>query len=177
MEAKTVTESQALLAHWMGPTDANGAGNIHGGTVLKLIDEVAGVAAVKHARSRVVTASMDSVAFLVPLFVGEVVTFKASVNAAWRTSMEIGIRVEAENPVTGEIRHSNTAYATFVAIDEHGHPREIAPLIAETAQQQRRMGEAQLRRSNRLAEREEIRRRRAAEPPLGHPAPAPAPDR
>ena len=80
MNAKTVTESQALLAHWMGPTDANGNGNIHGGTVMKLIDEVAGIAALKHAGRRIVTASLDSVTFLVPLYVGDVVTFKASVN-------------------------------------------------------------------------------------------------
>ena len=166
MESKTVTESQALLAHWMGPNDANGSGNIHGGTVMKLIDEVAGVAALKHARRRIVTASMDSVTFLVPLYVGDVVTFKASVNAAWRTSMEVGIRVEAENPVTGEIRHSNTAYATFVALDENSRPAQVRPLVAETARQERRMSEAQLRRRNRLTEREEIRARRAAEGPL-----------
>jgi acyl-CoA hydrolase len=166
MQAKSVAQSQALLAHWMGPIDANGAGNIHGGTVMKLIDEVAGVAAVKHAGTRVVTASMDRVTFLVPLHVGEVVTFKASVNAAWRTSMEIGIRVEAENPVTGEIRHSNTAYTTFVALDEHYRPAEIPPLIAEGPQQERRMQEAQLRRSNRLTEREQIRAQRSAEPPI-----------
>jgi acyl-CoA hydrolase len=165
MQPKTVTESQALLAHWMGPQDTNGSGNIHGGTVLKLIDEVAGVAALKHSGNRIVTASMDRVTFLVPLMVGDVVTFKASVNAAWHTSMEVGVRVEAENPATGEVRHSNTAYTTFVALGPDDRPVPVAPLVAETPHQERRMREAQLRRRNRLAEREEILARREAEEP------------
>jgi acyl-CoA hydrolase len=170
MQPKSVTESQALLAHWMGPSDANGSGNIHGGTILKLIDEVAGVAALKHCRRRIVTVGMDRVTFIVPLFVGEIVTFKASVNAAWHSSMEIGIRVEAENPVTGEIRHSNTAYATFVALDDDNRPTPVPPLRAETTHQERRMREAQIRRSNRLAEREAILARRASEDPPTPPA-------
>jgi acyl-CoA hydrolase len=159
MEPKPVAESQVLLAHWMGPTDANGSGNIHGGVIMKLVDEAAGLAAVKHSRQQVVTAGMDRMAFLVPLFVGDLVTLKATVNAAWRTSMEIGVRVEAENPRSGEVRHSNTAYMTFVALDEHGRPATVPPALAETPTEQRRMGEAELRRTNRLAERAELARR------------------
>jgi acyl-CoA hydrolase len=163
VEARTVEESRSALVHWMGPTDANSAGFVHGGVVMKLIDEVAGVAAVRHSRNRVVTAGADRLTFLTPIHVGELVTLQASVNAAWNTSMEVGIRVETENPRTGGSRHTNTAYLTMVAVDEHGHPTQVPPLIAESPEELRREAEAQLRRTNRLAEREQILERRARE--------------
>jgi acyl-CoA hydrolase len=163
MDPKPVAGSSALLAHWMGPTDANGAGNIHGGVIMKLVDEVAGLTAIKHARQRVVTVGMDRMDFLVPISVGELVTFKAMVNAAWTTSMEIGVRVEAENPMSGEVRHTNTAYLTYVALDAENRPAPVPPARAESPVQRHRMSEAQLRRRNRLAERAEIVARRAAE--------------
>jgi acyl-CoA hydrolase len=147
----------------MGPTDANSAGFVHGGVVMKLIDEAAGVAAVRHSRSRVVTAGADRLTFLQPIHVGELVTLQASVNAAWRTSMEVGVRVQTENPRTGEERHTNTAYLTMVAVDEDGHPTEVPALIAQSPDELRREAEAQLRRSNRLAEREQILARRGSE--------------
>jgi acyl-CoA hydrolase len=163
MEPKPVAESQVLLAHWMGPTDANGSGNIHGGTIMKLADEAAGLAAIKHSRTRVTTAGVDRMAFLVPVFVGELVTFKAMVNAAWRTSMEMGVRVEAENPLTGEVRHTNSAYFTFVALDDERRPTPVAAAVAATPTEQRRMREAELRRTNRLDERAEMLARRSEE--------------
>ncbi len=163
MDARTPSESTAQLVHWMGPTDANSTGNIHGGTVMKFVDEAAGLAAVKHARKRVVTAAMDRMIFLVPIRIGQLVTFTATVNAAWRTSMEVGVRVVAENPRTGEVQHTNTAYLTMVALDEDGLPSEVPALTPVTPDEQRRMREAELRRANRLAEREEIKRRRALE--------------
>jgi acyl-CoA hydrolase len=144
----------------MGLADANSAGNVHGGTVMKLCDEAAGIAAIKHSRCRVVTAGMDRMTFLIPVRVGELVTFSATVNAAWRTSMEVGVRVEAEDPRTGEVRHTNTAYLTMVAVDEAGRPTQVPPLHPQTATEQRRMREAELRRANRLAERDEILARR-----------------
>jgi acyl-CoA hydrolase len=144
----------------MGPTDANSAGFVHGGVVMKLIDEVAGVAAVRLSRSRVVTAGADRLTFLLPIHVGELVTLRASVNAAWHTSMEVGIRVETENPRTGEARHTNTAYLTMVAVDDDGRPAQVPPLVTGTPDELRREAEAQLRRSNRLAEREQILERR-----------------
>lgn len=162
MEPRDVVESEALLAHWMGPGDANATGNIHGGTIMRLVDEVAGIAAVKFCGGRVVTVSMDRMDFLVPVYVGDVVTFKATVNAAWNTSMEIGVRVVAENPATGEVRHSNTAYLTFVTLDEHGRPTRVPPARARGAEQQRRMREAQHRRSSRLTLREELLAHRRA---------------
>ena len=122
MDARPAADSDVTLAHWMGPLDANGAGFVHGGTVMKLCDEAGGLAAVKHSRSRVVTASMDRMTFLVPIHVGELVTFQASVNAVWHTSMEVGVRVDTENPRTGVRRHSNSAYMTMVAVDEQGNP-------------------------------------------------------
>jgi acyl-CoA hydrolase len=156
MDPKPSSQSQAQLARWMGILDANSAGNIHGGTVMKLCDEAAALAAVKHSRHRVVTAAMDRMNFLYPIRIGELVTFSAMVNAVWRTSMEVGVRVDAENPRTGETRHTNTAYITMVALDDEGNPAGVPPLIAETPEQQRRMREAELRRANRLAEREQI---------------------
>jgi acyl-CoA hydrolase len=156
MEARRVAESQTQLVQWMGIQDANSAGFIHGGSVMKLCDEAAGVVAVKHSRSRVVTAGVDRMTFVAPVYVGELLTFSASVNAAWRTSMEIGVRVEAENPRTGERRHTSSAYLTMVALDEQGQPTEVPGLITETDEQRRREADAQVRRRNRLREREEI---------------------
>jgi acyl-CoA hydrolase len=152
-----------VLVHWMGVTDANSAGNIHGGTIMKLADEASGIAAVKYSRQRVVTAGMDRMDFLVPIYVGELVTFKATVNAAWRTSMEVGVRVEAENPLTGERRHTNTAYLTMVALDVDGRPAPVPPPLVTTPAQQRRQREAEMRRANRLAERQQILAHRSAE--------------
>jgi acyl-CoA hydrolase len=146
----------------MGIVDANSAGYVHGGTVMKLCDEVAGLAAVRHSRCRVVTAGMDRMTFLEPIHIGELVTFTASVNAAWRTSMEVGVRVEAEQPREGSVRHTNTAYLTMVALDEAGRPTEVPPLEAESADEQRREREAQTRRRNRLAERDELQRQQPA---------------
>jgi acyl-CoA hydrolase len=163
MEPRPVSQSQTQLIQWMGVTDANSAGFIHGGVVMKLCDEAAGAAAVKHSRCRVVTAGVDRMAFLTPVHVGELVTFSASVNAAWRTSMEVGVRVDAENPRTGERRHTNSAYLTMVAVDEDGQPVPVPGLVAETPEQHAREAEAQVRRRNRLRERDEIIERRKAE--------------
>jgi acyl-CoA hydrolase len=163
MDPKPASESCAVLSHWMGITDANSAGNVHGGTVMKLADEAAGLAAIKHARTRVVTAAMDRMTFLVPISVGELVTLKARVNAAWRTSMEVGVRVEAENPLTGESRHTNTAYLTMVALDATGRPSPVPPLATSTPTEQRRAHEAEIRRANRLTERDQIREHRGLE--------------
>ncbi len=156
MDARPASDSQATLAHWMGPLDANGAGFVHGGTVMKLCDEAAGLAAIKHSHRRVVTASMDRMTFMVPLHVSELVSFQASVNAVWHTSMEVGVRVDTENPRTGERRHSNSAYFTMVAVDDEGKPVPVSPLLTESDAERRRESEAQLRRRNRLAEREQI---------------------
>ena len=144
------------MVKWMGIGDANSAGFVHGGVVMKLCDEAAGIAAIRHCRGRVVTAAMDRMTFILPVNVGELVTCSASVNAAWRTSMEVGVRVEAERPLTGERRHTSTAYLTMVAVDEQGTPTAVPPLTAESEAERRRQREAELRRRNRLAERDQI---------------------
>ena len=140
----------------MGVEDANTAGFVHGGTVLRYCDEAAGLAAVRHSRGRVVTAGLDRMTFVSPVEIGEVLTFKATVNAAWRTSMEVGVRVEAESPRTGAVRHTSTAYLTMVALDDEGRPTAVPALACQTETERRREGEAQLRRANRLAERDQI---------------------
>ena len=140
--------------------DANNGGNVHGGVIMYLCDEVAGIAAVRHSGCRVVTVAMDRMTFLHPVFVGNLVTVRATVNAAWHTSMEVGVRVESEVVSTGERLHTSTAYLTMVALDEEGHPAEVPPVTPETADEERRQREAQLRRDNRLGEREAIKRGR-----------------
>ena len=136
--------------------DANNGGNVHGGVIMYLCDEVAGIAAVRHSGTRVVTVAMDRMTFLHPVYVGHLVTVKATVNAAWHTSMEVGVRVEAENIRSGELTHTSTAYLTMVALDEDGRPAAVPPIAPESGDEERRAREAQLRRDNRLAEREHI---------------------
>ena len=163
MDERPVKASSSVLVHWMGVTDINTSGTVHGGTVLKLCDEVAGLAAIRHSSCRVVTAGLDRVTFLEPIHQGDLVTFTASVNAVWRTSMEVGVRVVAERPKDGGApRHTNTAYFTMVALDEDGRPTAVPPLRPETEAELRREREAQLRRRNRLAEREDLLRHREA---------------
>ncbi len=147
----------------MGIGDANTAGNVHGGVIMHLCDEVAGIAAVRHSGRRVVTAAMDRMTFRHPVFVGALVNVSATVNAAWRSSMEVGVRVESENVRTGEVVHTSTAYLTMVALDDEGRPAEVPPIKPETADEQRRAREAQLRRDNRLAERQRIEEERGSQ--------------
>jgi acyl-CoA hydrolase len=123
---------------------------------MRLCDEVAGIAAIRHCGVRVVTAGMDRMTFLDPVHIGQLVTVRAMVNAAWRTSMEVGVRVESEHVRTREVAHTSTAYLTMVALDDSGRPTEVPPLAPETPQERRREQEAQLRRDNRLAERDAI---------------------
>lgn len=153
MKAKSVKETSVIIAQEMNPQDANPAGNVHGGVIMKLIDTAAGVVAKRHAGSNVVTASIDSLDFHHPVYVGDVVFFKASINYVGNTSMEVGVRVEAENPITGEIRHTASAYLTFVALDENGKPRKVPPIIVETEEEKRRYKDAERRRHIRLAEK------------------------
>ena len=157
MDARPPSASRSVLTQWMGVANANNAGNVHGGAIMRLCDEVAGIAAVRHSGRRVVTAAMDRMTFLHPVFVGNLVTVKASVNAAWHTSMEVGVRVESENVRAGEVTHTSTAYLTMVALDDEGRPAPVPPVAPESPEEERRAREAQVRRDNRLAEREQIR--------------------
>lgn len=155
MEGKRVDESRVVMAELMNPGDANPWGNVHGGVVMRLIDTAAGAAAIRHARTRTVTASIDRMDFHHPVFVGDLVTLKASVNMVGRTSMEVGVRVEAENLVTGEVRHTNSAYLTYVALDSEYRTTPVPPLILESEEDLRRNHQARARRELRLRERKE----------------------
>lgn len=149
-EAKTVSGSKTTMARTMLPSDANPYGNVHGGEVMKLIDACAGAAATRHARSRVVTAFVDQLSFLAPVYVGNLVTARASVNNVWRTSMEVGVRVDSEDLLTGQVVHVASAHLVFVSIDADGHPAPLPPLVAETDEERRRMAAADVRRAERL---------------------------
>lgn len=138
------------MSRTMLPSDANPYGNVHGGEVMKLIDAVAGAAATRHARARVVTARIDELSFLAPVYVGHLVTAKASVNHVGKTSMEIGVRVEAEDMLTGNVVHVASAYLVFVATDERGRPMPLPALVAGTEDERRRMTAAEKRRSMRV---------------------------
>ncbi len=148
---KTPEESRVVLSQVMLPEDANPAGNVHGGTIMKLVDNAAYVAAVRHARKNCVTLSIDSFKFHYPVYVGELIILKASVNYASRTSMEIGVRVEAEHLTTGTVRHTASAYLTFVALGDDRRPTPIARLKPVTETDKRRHEEALARRERRLA--------------------------
>jgi acyl-CoA hydrolase len=123
---------------------------------MRLCDEAAGIAAIRHCGLRSVTAAVDRMTFLTPIHIAELVTFRSKVNAAWNTSMEVGVRVEAENPRSGEVRHASTAYLTMVAVDEKGSPVQVPALLPESEDEIRRQREAEVRRANRLAEREQL---------------------
>jgi len=160
-EPRRAADSASILVKWMGITDANSAGFVHGGMVMKLCDEAAGLAALRHCGVRVVTAAMDRMTFLHPVYVGELVSCRSQVNAVWNTSLEVGVRVEAENARTGSTHSTSTAYLTMVALDGDGKPMRVPDLIVESEDERRRQREAGLRRANRLAERDQIRAERA----------------
>jgi acyl-CoA hydrolase len=153
MKAKRVGDSLAVFSYLMLPQDANPAGNVHGGVVMKHIDSAAGVVAARHARTFVVTASIDRLDFHSPVYIGNLLTLKAAVNIVGRTSMEVGVRVEAEDLRTGEVRHTASAYLTLVAMGQNGRPVEVPPLIIETEEEKRRNRESAARRKTRLAEK------------------------
>jgi acyl-CoA hydrolase len=156
VEPRRPSETTSVLTRWMGVTDANTAGYVHGGAIMRMCDEVAGLAALRHCGTRVVTAGVDRMTFLQPVYIGQLVTVRATVNAAWRTSMEVGVRVEAEDVRAHAIVQTSTAYLTMVALGDDGRPTPVPELAPETPDEVRREREAQLRRDNRLAERKAI---------------------
>jgi uncharacterized protein (TIGR00369 family) len=153
MDGKTVQNSMIVTAIQMNPEDANPMGNVHGGVIMRHVDTVAGAVAIRHSRRIAVTASIDRLDFHHPVYVGDLLILKASLNHAGRTSMEVGVRVEAENLLTGEIRHTASAYLTFVALDDKGAPAGVPPLILESEIEKRRNCEAEVRRHYRLTQK------------------------
>ena len=151
MTGKPVRESVSEYAQLALPTDANNFGNVLGGTIMHLVDVAGAMAAMRHARKPVVTASVDSFQFLHPVHIGHLILLRASVNRVFRTSLEAGVYVEAENLITGERVHTCSAYLTFVALDENGNTAAVPPVIPETEEEKRRFREAGDRREYRLA--------------------------
>jgi acyl-CoA hydrolase len=150
MQGKRISGSSVVMVQPMSPQDANTAGNVQGGVIMKLIDEAGGIVAHRHAQTNVVTASVDRIDFLHPVYIGDVVFLKAHLNLVGKTSMEVGVLVESENPLTGETRHTASAFLTYVALDKVGRPTEVAPLILETDEEKRHYKDAQARREARL---------------------------
>jgi acyl-CoA hydrolase len=157
---KSVKDSQSETSELMMPQDANNLGHVFGGVVLSMMDKCAAIAAFRHSRMNVVTVSIDRVDFREPIHLGDLVVMKASVNYAGRTSMEVGVRVEAEDLLSGRRRHTNSCYLTFVAVDRNGRPIEVPVLRPETDQEKRRYEAARERRQRRLEEREKEERQR-----------------
>jgi acyl-CoA hydrolase len=160
LEGKTVKESISEYLELALPNDANGHGNVLGGKVMHLVDLAAAMAAMRHARRSVVTASVDSLHFLHPVHISELMILRSSVNRVFRTSMEVGVKVETENLMTGQRLHTCTAYLTFVALDEHGKTTAIPPVIPESQDELRRFRQAGERREYRLALRDRAKAER-----------------
>ena len=153
MKSKSIKESQVIMHELVLPNDTNVLGNVHGGRVMCLMDICAAMSAYKHARQPVVTASVDQLDFLAPAKKGDILILKSSVNYAHKTSMEIGVRIDAESPFTGEVRHTATAYLTFVAIDKNNRPSVIPKIKPETDDEKRRYERAKKRHLKRRKNR------------------------
>lgn len=151
---KPAQDSSVIISRIMLPEDANAAGIVHGGVIMKEIDNAAGVAAIRHTRKICVTASIDRLDFHKPCFIGNLVTFKAGVNMTGRTSMEVGVRVETEDLFSGVTTHLASAYLTFVALDENKKPVQVPPLTPVTKEEKRRHRQALARKSVRLSEKQ-----------------------
>lgn len=151
MDSKHISDSKVVLSQLMQPEQANVMGNVHGGWLMKLIDEAGGLCAMRHARRPTVTVAVDSLRFLSPVHVGELVTFTAQLTYIGRTSMEVDVHVEAENILTGQHTHTNDAYLVFVALDDNGKPTEVPRVILESDEERRSWEVGQQRQTDRLA--------------------------
>lgn len=153
LASKPMRASYVTLAQLMQPEHANPLGNVHGGWIMKLVDECGALACMRHARQRVVTVAMDRMTFRQPIKVGELVTLTAQVTYTGRTSIEAEVLVEAENPITGERTHTNTAYVVYVALDESGSPAPVPPVFAETPDEQGKLESGKKRQRQRLEQK------------------------
>ena len=150
---KPISASRVTLSQLMHPEHANLLGNVHGGWIMKLVDEAAALACMRHAQKKVVTVAIDSMTFRRPIRLGDLIILNAEVLYTGRTSMEAEVHVQAENPITGERTHTNTAYLVYVALDDYGRPSQVPPLKAETEDEEQRMEEAKERQKRRLEQR------------------------
>ncbi len=159
LKGRPVSESVSEYSELALPNDANPLGDLLGGHVMHLVDMAGALAAMRHARRPVVTASIDQMTFLYPVRIGQLLLLRSSVNRVFRTSMEVGVKVMVEDLTTGELRHTSSAYVTFVALDDSGKPAPAAPVIPESEEEQRRYREAGDRREHRLARKDSERRK------------------
>lgn len=151
LEGKLVSASRITIAQLMQPDHANNLGNVHGGWIMKLVDEAGALACMRHAQHRVVTVAVDQLTFRQPIRIGDLVTLTAEVSYVGQTSLEAEVNVEAENPITGERTHTNKAYLVYVALDENGKPVNVPPLIPENDLQRKRMEAGKARQEHRLS--------------------------
>jgi acyl-CoA hydrolase len=149
MEGKTVAQSRIIMARVMQPADANGYGNVHGGVIMRFVDEAGGAVAIRHAQSRCVTASLDHMSFDAPAYIGDIVTVTAFMTYTGHTSMEVECQVTAESILAGDERRVSTCYLVFVAIDEQGKPIAVPPLVLETDEERALWEAAKVRRATR----------------------------
>lgn len=156
MTPRPASRSQTQICVAMDISHANNDGNVHGGTIMRMVDGAAGISAMRHSRRRVVTVSMDDMSFLAPVYIGDLVTVRSMVNDAHRTSMEVGARVDVENVATGELRHVASAHLVFVALDAEGRPTAVPPVAAETEDERRRQAQARVRREQRLLRKQAL---------------------
>lgn len=150
---KTTRASRINIAQLMQPEHANLLGNVHGGWIMKLVDEAGALACMRHSQRRVVTVAIDSMLFREPIKIGDLVILNAEVTYAGRTSMESEVQVIAENPITGERTHTNTAYLVYVALDDHGQPTQVPALLTETEEEKQRMEQAKKRQAYRISKK------------------------
>jgi uncharacterized protein (TIGR00369 family) len=149
-DPKPISASRVTLSQLMHPEHANLLGNVHGGWIMKLVDEAGALACMRHAQKKVVTVAIDSMTFREPIRIGDLIILNAEVTYTGRTSMETEVEVIAENPITGERTHTNTAYLVYVALDDEGKPSPVPPLLAETEEEKRKMTNALERQKYRL---------------------------
>ena len=150
---KTPRASRVTLSQLMHPEHANLLGNVHGGWIMKLVDEAGALACMRHAQKKVVTVAMDSMTFRQPIRIGDLIILNAEVTYTGRTSMEVEVQVLAENPVTGEQTHTNNAYLVYVALDDEGRPTSVPALVTETEEEKARMAQAQKRQAYRISQK------------------------
>jgi acyl-CoA hydrolase len=161
-DPRPASNSRVQLTQLMEVTDANVLGNVHGGVLMRLADTAAALAAIRHSGGPCVTVSVDEMVFREPVHVGDLVTFRASVNDVGTTSLECGVRIDAERLRTGGTVHASTAYFVYVAIDDEGRPRTVPPIEVSSAEEIRRQREAKLRRESRMRHKEQLERQREA---------------
>jgi uncharacterized protein (TIGR00369 family) len=150
LSPKPISASRVVLSQLMHPEHANLLGNVHGGWIMKLVDEAGALTCMRHAQRKVVTVTIDSMDFHQPIRIGDLVILNAEVSYTGRTSMEATVEVHAENPITGTQIHTNTAYLVYVALDDAGRPTPVPPLLAETEEEKQKLEQGQVRQQSRL---------------------------